>query len=92
MSVKMTVHTAYSYSPKSRTYFAAAYVLESNHPGLPSNHTFKMGGRTGIGDTLAEAENEAIERAREGARFEAAKDIVRHGRKPLELVQAYCFP
>lgn len=92
MAVQMSVHVAYSYSAKSKTYFAAAYVRESGHPGLPSNHTFKMGCRTGIGDTRDEAENEAIERAREGARFESAKEIVRHGRKPLEIVQAYCFP
>lgn len=91
MAVKFTLHCAYSYSAKSKTYFAAAYVLESGHAGLPSNHTFKTSLRTGIGDTRQEAENEAIERAKEGPRFEHIDDTVMHGRKPHILVAGYAF-
>lgn len=92
MSVKFTVHSAYSYSPKSKTYFAAAYVLESGHPGLPSTQTFRSSLCTGIGDTREEAEQEAIKRATEGARFERIDERLSHGRKPHEIVAGYAFP
>lgn len=90
--MKAEIHTAYSYSPKFRAYTVAAYVLESDHPGLPKSHTFKVLGNYAIDDTREAAEAEALARIREGnARHPADMPVIRHGRATHDRVTGYCF-
>ena len=90
MSVTHELHVAYSYSPKFKNYFASAYVLERNARGAL---TFKFAHSTGMGDTVEEAENEALFRVTTGVpRATNVTGTTRHGRKSLEVVKGYAFP
>lgn len=92
--MKIEIHVAYSYSPGSKTYYAASYIRETENLGLPGSHSFKSALRTGIGDTREEAESETIDRTIIAASYPDAERIpvVRHGRKSLEIVQGHLFP
>ena len=91
---KLEIHVAYSYSPRTKTYFAASYLLESNHAGLPIGHSFKSALRCAIGDSRIEAERETLSRTIEFAAYPDADSIpvINHGRKSVEMVQGHLFP
>ena len=87
------LHVAYSYSPKFRSYYAAAYVLETGNPGLPNGHAFRFALSTGMGDSANEAMAEALSRAQaDRARADNITGTTYHGRKPFDVVKGYAFP
>ena len=93
MAIIQEIHVAYSYSPKFKSYYAAAYVRETGNPGLPSGDVFRFALTNGMGDSANEAMREAIERVKaDNARLQPLAATVYHGRKPHAVVEGYLFP
>ena len=86
------IHTAYSYSKKDRQYIAAAYVLESEHTGLPFSHTYKVLANYAIDENKIEAIQETIRRIlKNNKRHPENMLVINHGRHSREIVTNFCF-
>lgn len=84
--------TAYSYSSKFRQYIVAAYVRESNHPGLPRNHTFHVLANYAIDESKDTAMQEAIARIYDdNLRHPQNMPIINKGRMSREIVTGFHF-
>ena len=92
MLMKAEIITAYSYSPKFRQYCVGAYVLESEHAGLPKGDTFKVLGTYAIDGDRNAATAEAISRImRDNDRHPADMAIRNAGRVTLDQIKAMRF-
>lgn len=90
----VTIKTAYSYSRKFKSYHARAYVLESGFPGLPAGHTSRHSLTSGIGDTAAEATEDAIRYCLElmsRDRGMGREPVERMGRVSAAILDALAF-
>ena len=88
---KSAIHTAYAYSPRTRTYFATSYILITECKGLPKGHTFKEVLRSGIGDTKEEAIAESVDRTMRDAIDPISEPTVHHGRKAQAIVENWLY-
>lgn len=90
------IHTAYSYSPKFRSYYAAAHVISTGAPGLPSGHSFKHALACAMGDTLEEAMKESLAYMADMARDDMPDitklDRIDHGRISHDRAAGHAFP
>jgi hypothetical protein len=87
-----TIRTAYSYSPKFKSYIVAAYVLETEMPGLPKNHSYKTLATYAVDDTKHQAQKEAIERIlKDNTRHPVDMPIEEFGRVTFDQATNYRF-
>jgi len=84
--------TAYSYSPKHKLYRVGAYVLESDHAGLPRGHTFMVLLSYDVSEDLDLATRRAVAKIYDGnVRHHRDMPITSRGRRPAVLVNAFSF-
>ena len=84
--------TAYSYSPKYKTYRVSAYVLESDHAGSPRGHTFKTLLSYDMSDSLDMATHRAVAKIYDGnVRHPSKMTVTSRGRLSQERVNGFGF-
>jgi hypothetical protein len=84
--------TAYSYSTKYKTYRVAAYVLESDHAGLPRGHTFKVLLSYDMDEDLDVATRRAIAKVYDGnVRHPSKMTVTSRGRLSQERIKGWSF-
>jgi len=84
--------TAYSYAPKYGVYTVAAYVLESDFPGLPRGTTYHMLNSLAIDEDRALATDQAIQAIyKDNVRHPAGMDIECRGRVSRDRVTGFYF-
>ena len=93
MKPQFQLITAHSYSPKFKQYIFAGYILETNHAGLPSDHTFKVLGNYTIDENKGTARAELIERIfKNNLRHDHEKMTETHvGRVSRERAMGFAF-
>jgi len=84
--------TAHSYSTKYKVYRVGAYVLESDHAGLPSGHTFKVLLSYAMGEDLDAATREAVRKIHEGnERHPKDMPVTSRGKLSQDRVSGFYF-